>query len=227
MQNQPQSWEVRPVREKNRIDFRCQQCGQCCRNIENAVMVESLDAYRIAKHLRNHGQPDMEVYTFYEKYTTPMMLTEGFPAMMMNTTGPDHACVFLKDGRCSIYPVRPRTCRHYPFSVGPGKRGRDFEWYLCKDKPFHLKDGRVLVKDWIHQNFSQEEQEFLKREYDFYARLGRLLHSMDEQAKEACLSEIVFYCYVYYNLDKPFLPQHERNLEILLTQLNIIEGIGE
>jgi len=24
-------------------------------------------------------------------------------------------CVFLRDGRCGIYPVRPAQCRHYPF----------------------------------------------------------------------------------------------------------------
>ena len=182
-------------------------------------MVESLDAYRIAKYLRSQGYPDMEVSTVYENYTSPVQLTEGFPAMMMNTTGPDHTCIFLKEGRCSIYPARPRTCRHYPFSVGPGRRGRDFAWFLCMDKPFHLTDGRVLIKDWVNQNFPREEREFLKQEYEFYERLGKLLRSMDDQMRDQCLKEIVYYCYVFYDLDEPFLPQHLRNISILLEHL--------
>ena len=100
---------AKPVRSKDRVDFHCQMCGQCCRNLENAVMVESLDAYRIARYLREHGQPNMDMALFYEQYTSPMLLVEGYPIMMMNTTGPDHACIFLDNNHCSIYPVRLRV----------------------------------------------------------------------------------------------------------------------
>ena len=44
--------EIQPVRPKDQFTFSCRQCGACCRNIEGCVMVESLDAYRMAKHLR-------------------------------------------------------------------------------------------------------------------------------------------------------------------------------
>ena len=72
---------AKPVRSKDRVDFHCQMCGQCCRNLENAVMVESLDAYRIARYLREHGQPNMDMALFYEQYTSPMLLVEGYPIM--------------------------------------------------------------------------------------------------------------------------------------------------
>lgn len=124
-----------------------------------------------------------------------------------------------KDNRCTVYPARPRVCRHYPFSVGPGSRGRDFAWVLCRDKPFHLSGGRILVKDWIHQNFPGEEREFLKSEYAFYARIGRILNSMSEKAEESCLSRIVFFCYFNYELGEPFLPQYDRNMRTLLKSL--------
>ena len=41
------------VRAKEFVSYHCSCCGHCCRHIENCVMVESLDAYRMAKHLRN------------------------------------------------------------------------------------------------------------------------------------------------------------------------------
>lgn len=216
MPNQ-QPWEAMPVRDKDWIDFRCQRCGQCCRHIEDAVMVESLDACRIAKYLREHGYPEMNIGTFYLEYTHSAMLAESFPVMVLNTAGPEQSCVFLKDNRCTIYPARPRICRHYPFSVEPGSRGRDFVWVLCKDKPFHLTGGHVLVKDWINQNFPSEEREFLKREFDFYTRMGKILRNIGE--KESCLPQIIFFCYLNYELDEPFLPQYDRNMRTLLKSL--------
>lgn len=139
--------------------------------------------------------------------------------MMMNTTGADHSCVFLKEGRCSIYDARPRVCRQYPFSVAPGKRGRDFEWYLCLDRPFHLTGGKVLVNDWIYQSFPYEEREYLKREYEFIVRIGEALRELDESARKKSLKSILFFRYSFFELDKPFLPQYDRNMKALLQRL--------
>ena len=36
------------VRAKEFVSYHCSCCGHCCRHIENCVMVESLDAYRMA-----------------------------------------------------------------------------------------------------------------------------------------------------------------------------------
>ena len=40
------------VSAKEFVTYQCSQCGHCCRHIEGCVMVESLDAYRMAKYLR-------------------------------------------------------------------------------------------------------------------------------------------------------------------------------
>ena len=85
MLNQPeqQPWEAKPVRDKDWINFRCQLCGQCCRNLEDSVMVESLDAYRITKYLRDHGRPELEISNFFEEYTAVRILEGKLPIMTM------------------------------------------------------------------------------------------------------------------------------------------------
>jgi Fe-S-cluster containining protein len=40
----------------------------------------------------------------------------------MHKTG-DGKCVFLKDGLCTIYAVRPLICQFYPFSLKQDKDG--------------------------------------------------------------------------------------------------------
>ena len=119
------------VHAKDCVDYQCRMCGQCCRHIKDSLMVESLDAYRLANYLRGCDPNICTIDDVLTRYCEPMPLTqECFPIFMLKTTGPDDSCIFLKDGLCSIYEARPRTCRLYPFSVGPGERGRDFEYCL-------------------------------------------------------------------------------------------------
>ena len=127
--------EIQPVRPKDQFTFSCRQCGACCRNIEGCVMVESLDAYCLARYLRAKGEPIEGIEDFLFRYCEPEPLTEeGFPIYMLKTKVPNGSCIFLTDGRCSVYPARTRTCRIYPLTVGPGERGRDFEYCLCLDR---------------------------------------------------------------------------------------------
>ena len=104
--------EIQPVRPKDQFPFSCRQCGACCRNIEGCVMVESLDAYRLARYLRTKGELIEGIEDFLFRYCDPEPLTEeGFPIYMLKTKAPNGSCIFLMDGRCSVYPARTRTCR--------------------------------------------------------------------------------------------------------------------
>ena len=99
--------EIQPVRPKDQFTFSCRQCGECCRNIEGCVMVESLDAYRLARYLRTKGEPIEGIEDFLFRYCDPEPLTEeGFPIYMLKTKVPNGSCIFLTDGRCSVYPAR-------------------------------------------------------------------------------------------------------------------------
>ena len=158
--------DIQSVRPKDQFTFSCRQCGACCRNIEGCVMVESLDAYRLARYLRTKGESIEGIEDFLFRYCDPEPLTEeGFPIYMLKTKAPNGSCIFLMDGRCSVYPARTRTCRIYPLTVGPGERGRDFEYCLCLDRHrSHFTGSRVSVKDWLYQKFKREDKEYVKRE---------------------------------------------------------------
>lgn len=75
---------------KDRADYQCRKCGQCCRHIENSVMVESLDAYRLAKYLRGRDPNICTIDEVLARYCEPMPLTRDcFPIFMLKTIGPD------------------------------------------------------------------------------------------------------------------------------------------
>lgn len=202
-----------PVRPKDWVDFHCRLCGNCCRNLEGQLMPELLDVYRLARCLRERGEVEY-IEDVYNLYTHVETLEDCYPIFVMNTTGSENACVFLKDGRCSVYEVRPRVCRLYPFNAFPGQRGKAFEFYQCIDQhSAHYTEEKVLVKDWMYQNFKREDREFLTAESTTLLELGRLLRALSPEQLEENLLQILYYRYYNYDLDQPFMPQYEKNTE--------------
>lgn len=204
-----------PVRPKDWTCFQCHRCGNCCRELENQLMLEPLDAYHLARLLREQGQAS-SIDDVYTRCAHPDLLEGYLPIYMMNTEGPDHACVFLKDGQCSVYEGRPHVCRIYPFSVRPGQRGRTFEFYRCVDQhAAHFSGSRIQVKNWLQENFTRENREFWVAEGNVLPILGRLLSSLETSELQACLFQILYFRYYNYDLDRAFMPQYQANMAAL------------
>jgi len=206
---------AKPVSLNEKVSFRCQLCGNCCRNVTDSIMLEPMDAYRLARYLRERGEPVTGTEDVLAQYAHAAWLADSLPIFLLNTAGPLNTCVFLKAGRCSVYEARPRVCRLYPFTVAPGSRGRDFQYFLCTEKPHHFADGMVTVKDWLSQNFSRDARQFVKADYEVLPILGRDIRTMGEARFKEILFQFLFYRYYNYDLEKPFLPQFISNTEKL------------
>lgn len=129
-----------PVGSKEHFPFQCRQCGACCRHVKESVPLESLDAFRLAKYLRDRGEPIQCMDDVLAKYAIPVLLHEsGYMVFMLSTVGPDDACVFLKDNKCTIHVAKPRACRTYPISVGPAMSG-GYEAFSVWSRRITLKD---------------------------------------------------------------------------------------
>ena len=105
--------------------------------------------------------------------------------------------------------------------LGPGERGRDFEYCLCFDdnQQYHFNGGKVLVKDWLYRNFPREDKEFLKQQYRIIPEIGKLMRRIPEELRRASVFKILFYHYYNFDLGQPFLPQYEQNNRSLLHEL--------
>ncbi len=85
--------------------FLCTLCGDCCRN--RVIPLYEKDI----KRLESAGYKG-----FYEPTTELEFELTGAPYKMKLKR--DGSCIFLKDNLCSVYELRPDTCRRYPFIVG-------------------------------------------------------------------------------------------------------------
>jgi Fe-S-cluster containining protein len=77
-------FNVKPLGKKEQFQFKCTRCGDCCRKIKESVMLESLDAYRLAKFLRQADPSIREMGEMLLKYADPIPLTDtGFPIYVL------------------------------------------------------------------------------------------------------------------------------------------------
>lgn len=205
-----------PVRPKAWVSFQCNRCSACCCNIEDQLNLSPLEAYRIASFFCKQGT-NMSVRDVYDKYAHLHIVEKLLPLFVMNTDGPNNSCVFLQDGRCSIYDARPTTCRIYPFFAVPGVRGRKWEIFQCFDRhAVHFSDGKILVKDWMFQNFKKEDQKFMIMEAEFMPKFGQMMRKFGDKWLNKNITKILGAIYFDYDLTLPFLAQYAKNTEMVL-----------
>ena len=87
------------------LRFACTQCGHCCTGTPGFVWVYDQEIAALAAEL---GQPVEEVRGLYTR-------GEGGTRRSLKEK-PNGDCVFYdRAAGCTVYPVRPRQCRTWPF----------------------------------------------------------------------------------------------------------------
>jgi Fe-S-cluster containining protein len=86
------------------LQFQCTRCGSCCTGKPGFVWVEDAEIEAIAAH---RNEKLAETLTLYTR-------TVGSRRSLREKANGD--CVFYdRQAGCTIYPVRPRQCRTWPF----------------------------------------------------------------------------------------------------------------
>ncbi len=90
---------------KDGLAFTCTQCGNCCTGAEGVVWVTQEEQQKIAEYIgKSIGEMKLEHTRLVGRRTSLKEFANG-------------DCTFF-DGQgrgCTIYPVRPRQCRTWPF----------------------------------------------------------------------------------------------------------------
>ena len=89
---------------KKGLRFQCTGCGQCCTGAPGYVWLSAQEIDDIAQHLKISKEE------FMRRYTRSVF---GRYSLIEDKTTFD--CVFLKEKKCQIYPVRPKQCRTFPW----------------------------------------------------------------------------------------------------------------
>ena len=210
------------VATHDRIPFHCICCGECCRHVRQSVPVESLDAFRLARFLRETDEEIICIDDFIERYTELALMDEcGYFMLMLKVAGADDACIFLKENRCAVHAAKPRTCRIYPFVAGIGDDGRP-EYLVSREKTHHFKGPSIHIKTWMKRRFTEEDQTFLQMDLGSSLDIARLMRRVPETHRQQAMFLFWRYKYSDFDLDQPFLEQYAKNLLKLKAALSFL-----
>ncbi len=127
-----------PFYEKG-LRFECQAgCSGCCGGFPGYVWLDrESDVPRISRFL---GLSEGDFLARYTRVVEGRISLKDLPDQKWN-------CVMLKEGRCSIYAVRPTQCRTYPFWAS--NLAARSQWDALADECPGIGKGRIYTQTEI------------------------------------------------------------------------------
>ncbi len=90
---------------KEGLHFECTGCGRCCTGQPGYVWLSEEEIGKISAYL------NISIEEFMHRYVRKTVSN----CYSLLETLPSYDCVFFRDNRCTIYPVRPTQCRTFPW----------------------------------------------------------------------------------------------------------------
>ena len=209
--------EVSPVEKSDTFRFHCTQCGKCCKNRRDIVL-SPFDVHRISRHLK------MRPSDFFERYCRWGIHTiTGLPRVILESEGPGHGCVLLKENRCMVQEAKPSICALYP--LGRMVTDKDTVEYIISRNLCNAGGEEHTVKEWLDA-FGMEETEdwFIEWNRDSRDLSYLLLEGHSEDCQSLLDTIILTSLYLSYDTGKDFLPQYRANIQ---QARFLIEAMGE
>lgn len=209
--------------------FHCTQCGKCCINRED-ILLNPLDLYRAAKELK------MTIQDFVKQYCESYLGdTSKMPIVRLLPRGSIKRCPLLKDRKCSIHNVKPTVCAMFPIGrVVCIDADRHSDTPVTADQvQFIFLNPKCgdnaethTVREWLGEFGIPVEDEFFVKWQTVICRLAPLMRkAMDlfsQSTVNKMLTLIFVKLYLDYDLNEEFLPQFEKNTELLMSLMDLM-----
>ncbi len=86
------------------LSFKCTECGRCCTGAPGYTWISEQEIIAIAEYLQ------ISIEDFAKRY-----LRKINNKFSLKESAQNYDCVFLKERKCQVYPVRPKQCRTFPW----------------------------------------------------------------------------------------------------------------
>lgn len=158
----PKTLGAKELSIEDRFHFSCNACGNCCRGRTNQIkgteiFLSGPDLWRISNLMK------LSIEELIEKYVSVYFdqdLKLNVCSLKFKYSG---SCYFLKNGHCSIYDARPRTCSLYPLgrAILINQIGKKFhfvgnQYTISEREPgYHcdyLSGESYTVYEWLEKN---------------------------------------------------------------------------
>lgn len=190
------------------FEFHCTKCGKCCRN-QGDILLNSLDLFRIARHL---GHTPEEIA---KRYARPIIGgTSGLMLMQVPPVNGD--CPFMRNKQCIVHENKPAVCALFPLGRAVDAHTGEMT-YFYNDPHCGNKSRSHTVREWLAEFGMEEQAEYYPLWGNFLEKAFEMLRDVREHKGEdgVKLFHTMFAGYVYflYDIKQEYLPQFKHNSE--------------
>ena len=198
------------------FNFKCTQCGQCCRNVAPAdkVLISTVDLFRIAV------LQGIEMTEVIEKYCDMVPGGESMLPLLVMRERLDGSCIFLKKGKCTVHEAKPLACALHPLGridiYDDETDSQDFHYYLKETSCPAERDQSVTVQEWLDAG-DVERYDSCVRLYKRMASVcSKIMHALktDDERREM-FSTAFFMMYAKYDIKGDLRGQLAQNLAFI------------
>lgn len=170
----------------------CRGCSVCCHGMGTSVILDPLDAVRLAEGL------DRSVEELIGLGLLELNVVDGIILPNLRMAGKEEACVFLnEEGRCSVHAYRPGICRLFPLGrYYPEDSGNKTFFYFLQvhECPYPAKT-KVKVRKWIDTPDLAKYERYIAGWHYFLKDVEKLLEKTkdDDQIRNINLYLLKFF----------------------------------
>lgn len=202
--------------ENDSFKFTCKQCGNCCRNRDEPVMITGVDLFYIARALEIAPSKAMVTYTdCYIGHNSKVPVLTLIERL-------DGSCKLLRNGKCTVHDQKPVVCSIYPLGrlIKESKAGEfKYEYFTQPNMCSGAGSGaEQTLKEWL------DKFKVTERDAEYYAwhkmtsMLSDHIRKLDKDVPKSITEMFHAVClqvmYIGYDTSKDLLEQIRYNMAI-------------
>ena len=165
----------------------CEGCSACCQGMGNSIILDPMDLWRL--QLGKKENFDTLLANYLE-----LNVVDGMVLPNLKMAGEEEACLFLKDGRCSIHGYRPGICRLFP--LGRNYEGEKLSYFLLTDACPAKNKSKMKVSKWLEMDGVKDYEHFLVKWHSLTKSLRQTMQNYNEE--EAKRKNMLFLQMFYF-----------------------------
>jgi len=192
--------------------FSCRECGNCCRNRKEPILLTGYDIFRIAMAL------GIEMHEVLIKHTIGYIgETSKLPVVVLKQRQ-DGSCSLLRKGKCMVHSNKPLVCALYPlgrYYIPTEERLGYFQQPICCGT-----DQEHTLEEWLTMFNIHEWDEASSLWATIVTKFAeQTMRIKNPEAIEKMADVLIRVLYIDYDTSKPYPEQLARNT------LNLLNGL--